>query len=283
MRPISLCLLPALLLGACSAGPTQPEGDADTGAQPSDTDTEEVSLDVDFVMDHVELLASGEGFDLTGDGAPDNALATIFEHPMIGDALGGDPDDYIARSVQRGELLVLLDFDRLGDLQDDASAGIDMLLGASAGGGELFDGSGQFAVRCGSLDESGAAASVFEEVSLSSGALSGAPGEFLFLMPFALDTVVVLREARIEAEMSADGLRMTGGTLGGSVTMEDLEEVVENDPEIGPQFASIMLAILNAQLDVDQDGDGEPDALSASFGFTAVRGAIDREGACDDE
>ena len=44
-----------------------------------------------------------------------------------------------------------------------------------------------------------------------------------------------------------------------------------------------LLAILNAQLDVDQDGDGEPDALSASFGFTAVRGTIDREGACDDE
>ena len=34
--------------------------------------------------------------------------------------------------------------------------------------------------------------------------------------------------------------------LGGAVSFEDLEEVVLNDPEIGPQFADVMLAFEKA-------------------------------------
>lgn len=69
--------------------------------------------------------------------------------------------------------------------------------------------------------------------------------------------------------------------IGGAVSFDELEEVVENDPEIGPSFAVLMLTFLENQLDADLDGDGEMDALSASFAFEAVPVTIDRERPCE--
>ena len=68
--------------------------------------------------------------------------------------------------------------------------------------------------------------------------------------------------------------------IGGSVSFDDLKEVVENDPEIGPTFGQLMLAFLQNKLDTDLDEDGELDALSASFQFEATRALIDTESAC---
>ena len=41
-----------------------------------------------------------------------------------------------------------------------------------------------------------------------------------------------------------------------------------------------MMAFLTAQLDTDLEGNGEADALSASFRFEAVPEMIDRESPC---
>jgi hypothetical protein len=82
--------------------------------------------------------------------------------------------------------------------------------------------------------------------------------------------------------MAADGSSIECGLLAGSVRYEDLELVVENDPEIGSGFGALMLAFLDSRLDVDLDGDGAADALSAAFSFHAVPALIDRDGACVD-
>ncbi|HCH61955.1 MAG: hypothetical protein CL927_16935 [Deltaproteobacteria bacterium] len=265
--------------GTSGSESTTDSDDPDT-ASAGDTGEPEVPLDADFVMDSVLLLPSADGFDLTGDGVPNNALAELFENELIGEALGGSPNGYIAQSVQRGELLVMLDFVRLGSYADDSNAGIEMLLGAGEDDSDLFSGDATLQVRCGSLTPDGAAASAFDTVQVVDHALDGAPGEFLFLMPFAIDTTVVLRQSRIEGVLRPDGSGINSGRLGGSVTFGDLREVVRNDPEIGPDFGTLMLAILEGMLDVDQDGDGTPDALSAMFRYTAVSSTIDRDAAC---
>ena len=126
MRTSILSLVCGLCLLGCSpdAGPSDQKtasvndtgstgttgADADTaGDTAGDTGEPEVPLDADFVMDSVRLLPSSQGFDLNGDGEPDNALSLLFENELIGDALGGSPNGYIADSVARGELLVMLD------------------------------------------------------------------------------------------------------------------------------------------------------------------------------
>ena len=60
------------------------------------------------------------------------------------------------------------------------------------------------------------------------------------------NTEVLLQNAKIVGQFDAEGLQITEGMLGGAVSFEDLEEVVLNDPEIGPQFADVMLAFLRA-------------------------------------
>ena len=238
-------------------------------------------LEPEFVMDSVQLLPSGEGFDLNGRGRPSNGLALLFEDELVGGALGGDPNNYIARSVRRGELLLLLDFSRFNDFVDDDSLDIDIFLGRDPDGERRnnFDGD-DFTVTCSSLTAEGTPDSRFIGAQLSGGALSGEEGEFRFLISFAGDTEVVLQRAKIKGSFSADGERIEAGMLGGAVSYSDLELVVYNDPEIGSRFAEIMLAFLQRRLDVDLDGDTFPDALSASFSFTAVRAIIDRESPC---
>lgn len=257
---------------------------ADEKAATADTAGPEPRLDPQFVMDEIELLDSGEGVDLTGDGNPDNALAELFTDPVIGNALGGSPNGWIGQSVESGDLLVMLDFQFLGDFTEDRHAEIDMLLGSPSmsDGADPFSGDVLLSVRCGSLADDGGAASRFDNAALAGGKLSGEGGEFLFLMPFARDTVVVLRDAHIRGTLAPDGSSLQQGVLAGAVRYGDLELVVENDPEIGSGFGELMLAFLENRLDVDLDGDGTPDALSAAFSFHAVPAVIDRDGSCVD-
>lgn len=268
-----LVTLLASAVGACAPPPDDSEPDE---APP------EVFLDPELVMDELTVLPSDAGFDLTGDGVPDNGLAKLFEHELLGAALGGDPNDYIAGQVQDGEMLVLLDFNQLSDFDDDDHVGLEILLGSDPDGDAAnnFDG-GALGVQCGSLTDDGAAVSGFDDLALADGELSGEGGEFRLVIAFS-NTEAVLRDARLEGVLGSDGERIEDGLLGGAIPYEDLAAIVENDPEIGAGFGELMLAFFENQLDVDLDGDGALDALSAAFSFSAVATAIDRESPCVD-
>ena len=238
-------------------------------------------IEPEFVMNEVVLLNSDEGFDLTGDGVPNNGLASLFEDPMVGPALGGDPNEYIAKTVRRAEMLILLDFKNFQGYEDDKSVDIDILLGHDFDGerSNNFEGS-EMSVTCSSLTDDGEAESQFFDAEVKDGQLSGSGGSFRFLVSFS-NTEVLLQNAEIIGTMDPQGENIINGMIGGAVSFDDLEEVVENDPEIGPSFAVLMLTFLENQLDADLDGDGEMDALSASFSFEAVPVTIDRERECE--
>ena len=237
-------------------------------------------IEPEFVMSEIELLDSDEGFDLDNDGTPDNGLALLFEDPYIGPALGGDPNEYIAKSIRRAELLLLLDFRNFQGYSDDAAVDIDIFLGHDPDGDKdnNFDGE-EFTVTCSSLTEDNTADSQFLDASIQDGILYGENGSFRFLVSFS-NTEVLLQDAKITGTFDAEGNLISDGLIGGAVTYADLEEVVLNDPEIGPSFADAMLAFLANKLDVDLDGNGEVDALSASFRFQAVPAFVDRESEC---
>jgi len=238
-------------------------------------------IEPEFVMNEVVLLNSEEGFDLTGDGVPNNGLAHLFEDPMVGPALGGDPNEYIAKTVRRAEMLILLDFKNFQGYENDKSIDIDILLGHDFDGerSNNFEGS-EMSVTCSSLTTEGFAESQFFDAEVKDGYLSGSDGSFRFLVSFS-NTEVLLQNAKIVGTMNPQGTNIINGMIGGAVSFDDLEEVVENDPEIGPSFGVLMLTFLENQLDTDLDGDGELDALSASFAFEAVPVTIDRERACE--
>ena len=239
-------------------------------------------LEPEFVMNKIELLGSDEGFDLNGDGLPNNALALLFSDPLVGPALGGDPNEYIAKSIRKAKLLLLLDFINFNSFNNDDSVNIEIYLGDDYDGerSNNFDGTA-FGVTCSSLTPEGFAESRFVDATISGGRLEGEGGAFRFLVSFS-NTEVLLQGARIVGTFDPEGQRIINGMLGGAVTFEDLEEVVRNDPEIGPQFAQVMLTFLRAKLDADLDGDGVFDALSASFSFEAVPAVINIARRCEE-
>ncbi|MEC7985474.1 MAG: hypothetical protein VX278_09935 [Myxococcota bacterium] len=238
-------------------------------------------LEPEFVMNEVLLLQADEGFDLTGDGIPNNGLALLFEDPMVGPALGGDPNEYIAKTIRRAEMLLLLDFQNFQGYENDKSVDIDILLGYDFDGvrSNNFDGS-EMSVTCSSLTAEGGAESQFFDAEIKDGQLRGNEGSFRFLVSFS-NTEVLLQNAKITGSMDPQGQNIVNGMIGGAVSFDDLEDVVENDPEIGPSFGVLMLTFLENQLDTDLDGDGEFDALSASFAFEAVPVTIDRDRPCE--
>ena len=237
-------------------------------------------LDPEYVMNQIQLLDSSNGFDLNDDGVADNGLALLFEDPFVGGALGGDPNEYIARTVRRGKLLLLLDFAHFNDFVDDDHVQIDIFLGRDADDRRAnnFDGT-EFFVSCSSLTNDGMAESRFETARIVNQKLQGDQGQFRFLISFG-NTEVLLQNAKIEGVFADEGQRLAEGMLGGAVSFEDLERVVRNDPEIGDSFAQVMLNFLEARLDIDLDADERPDALSASFIFTAVPAIIKRDDPC---
>ena len=56
----------------------------------------DTGINPEFVMNQIVLLSPEEDFDLDEDGFPNNGLAVIFADPLVGRALGSDPDEYIA-------------------------------------------------------------------------------------------------------------------------------------------------------------------------------------------
>ena len=183
--------------------------------------------------------------------------------------------------MRRGELLLLLDFHRLDHLVDDDYVNLDIFLGRDSDGRRRnnFNGEEDFFISCNSLNDDGTAESQFIGAKVTGGRLEGEGGQFRFLVSFS-DIEVLLRDAKITGSISDDGTMISEGMLGGAVTFAELEEVVRNDPEIGPSFAEVMLNFLRAKLDIDLDGDGTKDALSASFSFSAVNAVVNCSEPC---
>ena len=177
-----------------------------------DDDPSLPNLDPEYVMSEVRLLPVDVGFDLDGDGESDNALALLFSDPLVGQALGGDPNEFIARSVRRGDLLLLLDFHALNDFANDRRHDIDIFLGRDTDSRRRNNSNGdaEFYVSCSSVTATGEPESRFNHVKLTAGVLEGRGGQFRFLVSFS-NTEVLLRNARINGEMSADGLRFRTG------------------------------------------------------------------------
>ena len=71
-------------------------------------------------------LSSNAGFDLTGDGEANNALALLFEDPIEAQLWEEIPTNISPRVLSGHQLLLLLDFINVQDLHHDDSVHVEI-------------------------------------------------------------------------------------------------------------------------------------------------------------
>lgn len=155
-------------------------------------------------------------FDFDGDGDIDNGLADLVA--TMSPLFDANPQNFVDKFIARGLNAYLLQYRGLDDLANDASIGIDMLIGFDADGdyNDNLGGTEQFKVRAPSF--AGATPkSSFATASTSNFVLRARSPNMGFLMPLAVDPfAAAVRDVRLDARviLGDNGRGLTLGAVG---------------------------------------------------------------------
>ena len=211
-------------------------------------------------------------FDLTGDGVPDNGLASFAT--LLNATL--------ASGLAGGRFAPAFEFGGGGDLKDVAKFPLAVLGGRP----DPLDAHG-YLVDPAAYDPATCAPRLYDDpaAALAAGVLSSAHGPWQLQLPWqGLLLRWNVRQARVRGTVtaSAPGAWIADGVLGGVVTYDDLlagladleAQCTVASPSPFCQFLPQLKQVLpSIPRDVDTDGDGVPDAVSACARFTARPGA----------
>ena len=187
--------------------------------------------------------------DQNGDGVPDNALGVAAAFV----------NDTLAQSVRAGDINLFAV--ALG--WSGPANGFD--LGLLSGQGVP---PGPYNLRLNSVDEEGLPNMLFPgALADENGDFAAGPGDFLLNLPIVGAPLLITIENTTvigRLTVNAQGLQVQNGVISGWVDQAALNAAIALfNPDLGPIIANI----LNA--DIDTDGDGEADALSACVTYTA--------------
>jgi len=209
------------------------------------------------------------GFDLNGDGAVDNALSAVASlvNTSIGDAL------------LEGDLMLLFEF--RGPLAGDSSiAAYQSVLASSNPDCDYQKETCTYAVKTNSLIEENGICTplVSMPVTIDGGKLQGGgPGtNFPFEIPLG-DAIldIELKDVMVSADLvkSQGQVIALSGMIGGAVLEDDLVKALEQLPPdaLGEAFTPAqVIGLLSLLVDIDTDGDGTNDAVSAAILLEAI-------------
>ena len=162
--------------------------------------------------------------DLTGDGEPDNAWATMqdLDEPDL-----QSTNDTRATRIDDGELVYLLEHDGITDLEDSADYILNFFHGHHLNGDTFIDPA--------SIEQGTYPFNLFADTTLANGSISAAQGvvsfEF-FMNPLWLTLPV--RHAQLSGDVVAqdsdldDGIAIEGGEIAGAIMVIDILEPLNN-------------------------------------------------------
>ncbi|MBM4319505.1 MAG: hypothetical protein FJ125_06000 [Deltaproteobacteria bacterium] len=221
------------------------------------------------------------GFDLNGDGEVDNRFGNLF----------GIAGDMLQRSLEQGDVIMLLELARRYDWRDAEGVVVNAYYGQVAGGA-AFDpwrdlgGQGVFDVLAGSFDEEGDPLVSFSGGRIVDGWLQTGPTTLLLAIPLTgLDQPLLLpvERARISGGLVGEGrelLEIHTGILGGAVRKTELDAAVATareqpglDPMLGSMLSQFGIFLGQPDVDLDREVAGN-DAYSIGLGFSAVHAQL---------
>ncbi len=275
-RFTKIALLGALLLVGCGEDDTGKTDD--TANQPDDTgetgDTELQEPPTDFEagtyrVTAMELLDTGEGFDLTDDGEVNNKLPSVLMalDMMVEDDMSRDGlNATIADALETGDLVELLDTS-----YTDLVLTYDLLLGSVDDHGTLSLDQEQ------SYDAHGEPYSRFEGIFLDQVAIELGPSDVQIPVAFYADEPAIMIpvwQAIATGELSTDGTTCTmGGAIPVDLLMVQVVEPLIPEDGYGDQTKEELLETIETLLSSDSIADiqleGDQPAISAALSFTA--------------
>ncbi|GDX80483.1 hypothetical protein LBMAG42_22940 [Deltaproteobacteria bacterium] len=228
-----------------SAGDTADSGDsADTG------DTGPADMVVNYVITAYTVANRGEGFDLDGDGAVDNAVWP----------LGAVLDPLIAGQIATAQHVAIEQLSGVNDFSTDDAVRVGVVTAADPDGDGTNNASGTESFAGGAAVDVEGAVLVTTETALEGGAytVSLATGS-LPVGSYELEFATGLWIAAAPRAVGETGL------IGFGVSVDALTIALEAE---GTDAG--IISTLVALADLDLDSDGEPDAVSMAFAFEAA-------------
>jgi len=274
--------LALLCLGACTAQGVDTGEDA--GAC-SATGSSAVAVIWSFGFARVDEQGHTAGFDLdneisteggnSGCGVPD--LIGLDGSPGVDNALGNlipilelteatAAEDLIEDGIRSGDLLMLIELLGIDDIEQDPCVDLNLLRGL---GDPLLSTQNEILAGQTFARDPDNPSDVLEGLSMHCGTIEGRP--IRLSLPFSVLGVeldVVLSNGAIRSSLNEDG--SMSGTIGAGLDVAYLLEVA-NHPNVNPEVATLLEQLLDIHADLDLDGDGICEQISASLAFEAAQ------------
>jgi len=250
-------MLPLLLLLACTPSPPADDtgstdgGGSDGGGSDGGSDGGGVTATATFddVVTSLRVAGRTEGFDLDGDGSPDNALW------VAGAAL----DPFLAGVLSGGGRVLVLQLSQVDDLQADTPAELALVSAQDSDGDPSDNASGSEVFQAGAAVDDQGIALVSTTVALSAGSYQAVLlGQSTTIGSVELSTGTPIHIAGTLSATSHSGrlgLGVPAAPLVVALTAAGYADVAK---------------VISGIADLDTDLDGTDDAISAAFDFAAV-------------
>ncbi len=180
-------------------------------------------------------VSEGEGYDVDGDGSPDNGLAALIAL-LSGFATidVGIVNDAYASALASGDMILLLSLTGVGSLSNDASVGGASWIGVAAGGGD----DPLYTLDPATVGPDGEPVHPFSDADIASGDLSVLADSVPIWVPRGLgltgeagviqvDAVDVILDGALSAAPSGVGYALDGGHLAGVLPLAGLADVLD--------------------------------------------------------
>lgn len=223
----------------------------------------------DWVISSLALAPSNQGVDLDGDGTPDNQLASL-QSLISTISPGFDLSQSLTGALTANGTFAICEFWYVQSLTSDPFVLAGVLNGTDADmdPGNDYGGSGAFVADPASLGTDGHPA-----VRVATSITKGGKYSIDFTGQGLLLGGITLPENAIVILQGQAAAASNDGYIGFSVSMTTIQTLLA---DANVTLDAFQLILLNSLLDLDTDGNGTKDALSASFAFSSVSATVSR-------
>lgn len=223
----------------------------------------------DWVISSLALAPTNGGVDLDGDGTPDNQLASL-QSLIATIAPDVDLSQSLTDSLSANGQFAVYEFWYVQSLTGDpfVLSGALNATDADADPDNNFGGNGSFLADADTLGADGhPAVRVATSITKGGAYTIDLTGQGLLLGGISLPSNAIVI---VQGDLTATS---NDGFIGFSIGISTIQTLLS---DAGVTLDAFQLILLNSLLDLDTDGNGSKDAISASFSFTADKATVSR-------